>query len=705
MIKLKSSATSKLISVMVLVLAIFQPIFVLAQEVPADPPVEPPVSDPVLVDPPVVEPEPAPVPTPDPVLVDPPAPEPIVVPAPTTPGPSQPTGASGNTYEYNPATGMWENDYYTWDPVTRQTSPKQPQTYSYNPATGRWDTEEWYYNPVTGRYEENIYSVPDVPEGAIVDLPPELVAALGLETDEQGNPIWSTNNTGPDSKNKIDLDNNSNSIFDLFYDSSISNTINSNAQSGDALVSGNTTGGSALTGDAAAMVNLINMIQSNWGFGSSPLLFISNLFGDIVGDLMINPGTPDGSGNGCGLCQGGDVDVNVDINGNITNDVILNAQSGNAGVTGNTTAGSATTGDANAVANIVNMINSAISAGQSFFGVLNIFGNLEGDILFPDGFLDDLLAANSGSTSPINTEDNDSEVNINLEDNQTINNNIGLGASSGNATVSGNTTAGSATTGAAETSLTLLNLTGRQVIGGNALLVFVNVLGNWLGLIMDAPSGTTAAAVGGDIEENSCVSCIPGGDADIDVNSNSVIDNNILVNAASGDADVSHNTTAGNATTGNASASANILNMTSSQFSLTNWFGVLFINVFGDWSGSFGVDTAFGELPQSPSVAKPKSNNSSSNNRTTLAATGAGWNQYPTTANEPTNENQESAALSANVGSGSYSPQPAAQENGFGQYVWTLGGFGLGVALLALERFLTLRRPEESLGTPTEAKA
>lgn len=45
-----------------------------------------------------------------------------------------------------------------------------------------------------------------------------------------------------------------------------------------------------------------------------------------------------------------------------------------------------------------------------------------------------------------------------------------------------------------------------------------------------------------------------------------------------------------------APASANILNMTTSTFSLSDWFGILFINVFRTWNGSFGINTASGEV-------------------------------------------------------------------------------------------------------------
>ena len=40
------------------------------------------------------------------------------------------------------------------------------------------------------------------------------------------------------------------------------------------------------------------------------------------------------------------------------------------------------------------MINSALTAGKSFLGVVNINGNLNGDILLPDNFVDQMLASN-----------------------------------------------------------------------------------------------------------------------------------------------------------------------------------------------------------------------------------------------------------------------------------------------------------------------
>jgi hypothetical protein len=90
------------------------------------------------------------------------------------------------------------------------------------------------------------------------------------------------------------------------------------------------------------------------------------------------------------------------------------------------------------------------------------------------------------------------------------------------------------------------------------------------------------------------------GTTNVNADTHNQITNNIDVTAQTGDATVAGNTQGGNATTGDASAGINLLNISNSNFSLADWFGVLFINVFGSWNGSFGVDTEAGELPVQP---------------------------------------------------------------------------------------------------------
>jgi hypothetical protein len=296
--------------------------------------------------------------------------------------------------------------------------------------------------------------------------------------------------------------------------------------------------------------------------------------------------------------------------GTINNDVQLAANSGAATVANNTQAGNAGSGDAYAMANIMNSINSVIGSGQSFMGMINIYGNFNGDILLPPGFINGLLASNAQApqttvavTDPYNTNlQNTSATNtdINLNDTNAINNNLAVTAGSGNALVGNNTSAGNATSGSANTNVTLLNLTGKQVVGKNALLVFVNVLGSWIGLIMNAPNGATAGVIGDNTASMGALNSAQNNTTDITSTTKNTINNNIGVSAKTGDASVIDNTNAGNATSGNALAAVNILNMSNSAFSLSDWFGILFINVLGNWYGSFGVDTAAGNPINTP---------------------------------------------------------------------------------------------------------
>jgi hypothetical protein len=254
----------------------------------------------------------------------------------------------------------------------------------------------------------------------------------------------------------------------------------------------------------------------------------------------------------------------------------------------------------------MNLINSTVASGQSFIGTININGNLNGDILLPQGVLDSLLASTGPSSSNVasaNLTDNSTTTNNTTE---AITNAINSSTTTGNASVSGNTSAGSAVSGNAKGNITLLNLTGSNTVGKNDLLVFVNVLGKWVGVIMNAPTGSTAADLGGGITQsgpgsNNVLASNVTDNSTTTNNANLAINNHVNVLAHSGDATVSNNTRGGNAQSGNAYTAVNILNMEGSNLSLSDWFGVLFINVFGFWNGSFGLNTSAGDPVSDPS--------------------------------------------------------------------------------------------------------
>lgn len=366
------------------------------------------------------------------------------------------------------------------------------------------------------------------------------------------------------------------------------NSTDSTATSGDATVTKNTSAGSATSGDASASATILNNVNSTISSSDNQKAasFVSNVMGDVNGDIILQPmllkamlessATPSS-----------DQTTNVSTTTNATNNVDLSAGSGNATVSDNTKAGDATTGDATTVAQVVNIINSLVSAKQSFVGTINIYGNLNGDILIAPDFIPQLLAANGGNDS---SSVSGAQV-INASDTQSIVNNVSLAAKSGAAAVLGNTSAGSATSGDASTNLVIFNLSGHAIVAQNSLLVFVNVLGKWVGVIVDAPQGATAAAIGSGVTSDATATP----DMVVNATSDTTLTNNITLSSQSGDALVTGNTQAGNATSGNATASAAIGNIVGDEFGLSGWFGILFINVFGSWYGDFGINTPYGD--------------------------------------------------------------------------------------------------------------
>lgn len=482
-------------------------------------------------------------------------------------------------------------------PLVAFAEEKTPETYTYDAGSGRWNSNKWVYDPAT-----NVY-VPAVPEGATKPSPaPE----KSTETDDADAASKQASGTGGSAT--VDQDVDGTSETDINGDTTIKNGLDSNATTGNAGVKSNSKGGDALTGQADADTTIINSVHTTVdGETEGVAKFTTNIYGDVVGDIFIGPNIDNAQVNR-------DIDLNsktnVDNNDSITNDVKVRAVSGDAEVAQNTEAGSAKSGNANAVANVLNLVNTIIGANKSFIGTINIYGNLNGDIMVSPEFIPQLLADNSIERTEI-----DMPLSMQVNNDSSIVNNVDLSAASGDATVKDNTGAGSATTGSANTKLTVLNLTGRKVNAKNSLLVFVNVLGKWVGMIVDAPNAT-AAAIGSGVNSNTTVNVSD----DTNINKKTRITNNLDIGAESGDASVTQNTAAGDATSGNATASANIANIESSEFELTDWFGVLFINVFGTWVGSFGVDTEAGtviplvsEVPVS--TPQPVANNNAPNLR------------------------------------------------------------------------------------------
>jgi hypothetical protein len=463
--------------------------------------------------------------------------------------------------------------------------PAEPEkTYTYDNETKRWNTDEWQYDKTTGVYEPSRKQ-------------PVVTTPENLPTKENAQPV--TQSTSAPTSGSVSDTEKSNSSLDSDTATSVANSLDSLAKSGDASVLRNTLAGDASSGSAtstARVINNVNSIISN-NNNKEAATFVSDIMGDTNGDIILQPMLLKAMLE-AGASQKADT-ASITNNTTLQNDLQLNAQSGDATVANNTKAGNATTGAAHTVADVVNIVNSMVSANQSFIGTINIYGNLNGDILIAPDFIPQLIANNSTRTG--GNVPAASATSVETRNTQEIVNDVTLAAKSGEAIVNANTAAGNATTGDASTNLVIFNLSGHEVVAEDSLLVFVNVLGSWVGVIVDAPTGATAAAIGSGIASKQA----SDPSLTLAVNDSARIVNTIDLASQSGNATVQNNTLAGNATTGSATASANILNMANSQLNLTGWFGVLFINVFGSWNGSFGIDTQAGTTISTADLRKP----------------------------------------------------------------------------------------------------
>jgi hypothetical protein len=610
-------------------------------------------------------------------------------------GITQPTGTSAGTFSYNDKTGLWENDYFTWSPITYIYTPKFDQPYTYNQATGMYDAPNWVYVTSDAKYEPTTISVAQPPAGATVIGGPPAPAPAG-DDGSGGAANDALISTGPDSSSDTGGQTSDTASLDSKTGIGVSNQISGTAASGDATVSRNTLAGSAASGDAAVSATVLNSLQSQTSLQGNTATFTYDIYGNVQGDLLIDPNQLSNINTSVSN-DPSKLAINTSTDAAIDNDIDLTAASGDATVSQNTQAGSATTGTATAVAQIINVINSIISSGQSFVGTINIHGNFDGDILLPQDTLNKVLAANYPTVEASINPDG-SITAINNTNNTTINNHVDLAAASGDASVTENTKAGAATTGDASTNLVLLNLTGQRIICGDALLVFVNVLGNWVGMIVNAPSGSTAAALGG----NCSTTTMPLSDTDVSSTSNLSINNNINLKANSGDASVSRNTLAGSAASGDAAASANIANIANSALSFSNWFGILFINVFGDWRGSFGIDTVAGGIKDNsgPTGGQtvqarvfhfvPKTAPSTADSRT-FAPPGPSvdiQNPGPTSSDD----NRTPTVLASTNDTGGPAGPAGQQPNHATSLLWTAGSLFVLAGIITTEEAITRRK-------------
>lgn len=380
-------------------------------------------------------------------------------------------------------------------------------------------------------------------------------------------------------------------------------------------------GGSAVvtTGNALAVANVINVVNTNIINSSGVLAFLNFLFGggfDLrTFDLSFffngwGSGSSDADTCSLSSCSsGGSLTVQNTNDATIENDVIVRATTGSNTATTTGEGGAyVSTGNAYAAANAVNLVNTNFLDSHYLLVALNNFGSLAGDITLPSAdFFTQLFGGGTSSLPPSTTVSNTNIAAVTSTTTAVAD----TGSNTANADGGGDATV---VTGSAVSGATTVNQVNANLVGGTSVFFLVNIIGNWSGTVQGLPEGLTWAPTPTGIAIMNDSGAESGGSGSSGLSSllvndtnTATVHNNVQAWALTGDNQVSGGEGGAVVETGDAYASANTVNVVNSNVIGQNWLLAIF-NIFGDWSGnlSFGhPDLWIGGVAQAANPTAP----------------------------------------------------------------------------------------------------
>ena len=462
----------------------------------------------------------------------------------------------------------------------------------------------------------------------------------------------------------------------------------------------NTLDGQVVTGNALATMNLLNKLNSNMtGVGGFSVYNIYDTFkGNIIfqlpslanGFISATPTVSKNSVTGPNSNNVADAQNSFTVNeandndATLVNDLVLEAVSGGNSASFNTGGGSIQTGNATALANVINMVNTNLNVSEWLIGVVNVFGTLAGNIVLPQDVSGSpvennstVLAENSntgfGSTNNVTVDKEKTEdtTNINIADIETT---LNVSANTGDNTANINTGGGSISTGQSDVSVSNTTVANSNTVKEEETvwMVIVNEMGKWVGYIMGAPWESNIASnslpltnqTSGVPEQSYSVLAQNSGtgplsnneasytetdDTTITNNNTAGIVNNINASSDTGSNNASYNTGAGVIDTGNAKTGINLVNMVNTNV-VAKKFVTILVNVLGEFLGNIIPP----DQNQNTQLADNKSN---SDNHNSSGGTGSPLIPTPTPTTVYNNPNNSSFIVaSSDVVDVPYSP-------------------------------------------------
>ncbi|MFC1727294.1 hypothetical protein ACFL0Y_02105 [Patescibacteria group bacterium] len=353
------------------------------------------------------------------------------------------------------------------------------------------------------------------------------------------------------------------------------------------------------TGDALAWVNLLNFINTNFigsqveflfldlldeevGEGSE-LINLHEIWQEILGKkaggelgsieesefermdaLIKNLNQVDLTNNVCVLAETGQNEAN---------------QSGSAEIN---------TGDATALANILNLTNVNVFGSEILFFIINIFGSSDGDLVLP-------RPENFTADSPTETGegDNGQVIEIEVENQAEVENELMVEAQTGDNQIIAGGSEAEIESGDATALANVFSLVNLTVWQNDWFFLIINTLGGWTGQVFGWASpdgvesqdqesqtyqlGSGTGPGGGNGQGSSTLS--------LENSNQALVGNNLSVMANTGENEINDSQESSTIKTGEATALVNLFNLI--NFNLVGgrmFFGV--INVLGNWSGN-----------------------------------------------------------------------------------------------------------------------
>ncbi len=276
-----------------------------------------------------------------------------------------------------------------------------------------------------------------------------------------------------------------NNLLEIYNENTanITNAIVTGANTGNNTANDNGGDVNIDTGNVLVGANLVNIVNQNL-VGNNWIFTVINVFGLWTGDLIV-PGK--------GLLEGGqglgysDIEIVNENNADISNEVIVDVNTGNNVAEENNGDASIDTGDVIAVVNIVDVVNTNIVGDNWFFLMINNMGSWSGNILHWNNEGNEYQSVFSYVFDSVNGVFGSDEcldcnsLSIYNNNNANIQNNITTHVNTGGNIANNNDGDANISTGDATAWVNIFNFINNNIVGNNWMFSVVNIMGEWTG--------------------------------------------------------------------------------------------------------------------------------------------------------------------------------------------------------------------------------